>query len=154
MHAQKVLQWKVSGSESRSVMSNSSWPHGLHSPWISPGKNTGVGSLSLLQGIFPTQGSNRGLLLAGRFLTTGPPEKFPQPSYCWRKWSKSESYSVLRTLCDPMDYRVHGILQSWILEWVAFLFSRGSSQPRDWTQASLTVGGLFTSSTTSEALWK
>ena len=37
-------------------------PHGLYSPWNSPGQNTGVGSLSLLQGLFPTQGSNRGLL--------------------------------------------------------------------------------------------
>ena len=41
-----------------SVMSNSSWPHELYSPWNSPGQNTGVGSLSLLQGIFPTQGLN------------------------------------------------------------------------------------------------
>ena len=47
--------------ESRSVMSNPLQPHGLHSPWNSPGQNTGVGSLSLLQGIFPTQGSNPGL---------------------------------------------------------------------------------------------
>ena len=36
-------------------------PHGLYSPWNSPGQNMGVGSLSLLQGIFPTQGSNSGL---------------------------------------------------------------------------------------------
>ena len=43
-------------------MSNSLWPHELHSPWNSPGWNTGVGSLSLLQGIFPTQVSNPGLL--------------------------------------------------------------------------------------------
>ena len=35
------------------------------------------------------------------------------------------------TLCDPMDYTVHGILQARILEWVAFPFSRGSSPPRD-----------------------
>ena len=35
------------------------------------------------------------------------------------------------TLCDPMDYIVHEILQARILEWVAVLFSRGSSQPRD-----------------------
>ena len=48
-------------SESHSVVSNSSQPHGLYSPWSSPGRNTGVGSLSLLQGIFPTQGSNPGL---------------------------------------------------------------------------------------------
>ena len=47
------------------------------------------------------------------------------------------------TLCDPMDYTVHGILQARILEWVAFPFSRGSSQPRDQTQISCTAGGLF-----------
>ena len=35
------------------------------------------------------------------------------------------------TLCDPMDYTVHGILQARILEWVALPISRGSSQPRD-----------------------
>ena len=34
------------------------------------------------------------------------------------------------TLCDPMDYTVHGILRAGILEWVAFSISRGSSQPR------------------------
>ena len=43
-------------------MSDSLWPHGLYSPWSSPGQNTGVGSCSLLQGIFPTQGLNSGLL--------------------------------------------------------------------------------------------
>ena len=40
------------------------------------------------------------------------------------------------TLCDPMDYTVHGILQVRTLEWVAFPFSRASSQPRDQTQVS------------------
>ena len=43
-------------------------PHGLYSPWNSPGQNVGVGSLSLLQGIFPTQGSNSGLPHCGRIL--------------------------------------------------------------------------------------
>ena len=47
-----------SENESHSVVSASLPPHGLYSPWNSPGKNTGVGSLSLLQGIFPTQRSN------------------------------------------------------------------------------------------------
>ena len=47
-------------SESCSVMSDSLWPHGLYSPWNSPGQNTGIGSLSLLQGIFSTQGLNPG----------------------------------------------------------------------------------------------
>ena len=49
-------------SKSGSVVSNYLWPHGLYSPCDSPGQNPGVGSLSLLQGIFPTQGSNPGLL--------------------------------------------------------------------------------------------
>ena len=53
-------------SESHSVMSNSFRPHGLYSPWDSPGQNTGEGSLSLLQGIFPTQVSQ----IAGRFFTS------------------------------------------------------------------------------------
>ena len=49
-------------SESCSVVSDSLWPHGLYNSWTSPCQNTGVGSLSLLQGIFSTQDSNPGLL--------------------------------------------------------------------------------------------
>ena len=49
------------------------------------------------------------------------------------------------TLCDPMDYTVHGILQTRILDWVAFSFSRRSSQPRDRTQVSCIAGRFFTS---------
>ena len=50
------------------VVSNSLWPHGLYNPWNSPGHTTGVGSLSHLQGIFPIQGSNPGLLNCRRIL--------------------------------------------------------------------------------------
>ena len=59
---------KITVTVSRSVVSNLLWPYGLYSPpgssirGIFPGKNTGVGSHSLLQGIFPTQGSNPSLL--------------------------------------------------------------------------------------------
>ena len=56
-------------SESRSVMSDSLLPCGLYSPWNSLGQNTGAGSLSLLQGIFPTQGSNPGFPHCRRFFT-------------------------------------------------------------------------------------
>ena len=49
------------------------------------------------------------------------------------------------TLCYPMDYTVHGILQARILEWVAFPFSRGSSKPRDATQVSQIADRFFTS---------
>ena len=53
------------------------------------------------------------------------------------------------TLCDPTLYgllgsSVHGILQARMLEWVAIPFSKGSSQPMDWTQVSHTAGGFFT----------
>ena len=63
----------------------------------------------------------------------------------------SESCSFISILCDAIDYTVHGILQARILEWVAFPFSRGSSQPRDRTQVSRIVGRFFTSWATKEA---
>ena len=55
------------------------------------------------------------------------------------------------TLCDPMDYTVHGIFQAKQLDWVAVPFSRGSSQPRNQTQVCCTAGRFFTSSATREA---
>ena len=64
------------------------------------------------------------------------------------EWSESESCSVCLTLCNLI---VHGVLQARILEWVAFPFSRGSSQPRDWTLVSHIAGEFFTSWTTREA---
>ena len=65
------------------------------------------------------------------------------------RWS--ENLSVV-SLCDPMDYTVHGILQARILEWVAVPFSRGSSQPRDQIQVSHIAGGFFTSQATRKAI--
>ena len=53
--------------------------------------------------------------------------------------------------CDPKDYRVRGILQARVLEWVTFPCSRGASHPRDWTQGSHITGGSFTSWATREA---
>ena len=97
----------VRWSESRSVMSDSSQPHGLYSPRNSPGQNTGVGSLSLLQGIFPTQGSNPG---------------FP---HCRRIVHQLSHLGSLR-----------------ILKWVAYLFSSGSSWPRNRTWVSCIAGGF------------
>ena len=65
MKLKKTLApWKQSynkpESESHSVVSDSLRPHGLYSPWNCPDQNTRVGSLSLLQGIFPTQELNPG----------------------------------------------------------------------------------------------
>ena len=56
-------------------MSDCLQPRGLYSPWNSLGQNTGIGSLSLLQGIFPTQGSNPGLQLQADLLPAEPPGK-------------------------------------------------------------------------------
>ena len=66
-------------------------------------------------------------------------------------WSEVKLSQSCPTLCDPMDCIVHGILQARILEWVAFPFSRGSSQPKDRTQVSHIAGGFFTIWTTREA---
>ena len=56
------------------------------------------------------------------------------------------------TLCNPMDYTVHGILQARILKWVAIPFSKRSSQPRDRTQVSHIAGRFFTKWATRGAL--
>ena len=69
-----------------------------------------------------------------------------------RKKSHVKVSQSCPTLCNPLDYTAHGILQARILEWVAFLFSRGSSQPKAWTQVSCITGGFFTSWATREAL--
>ena len=105
----KFIEW----SESLSVIS-----HGIYSPLSFPSQNTGVGSLFLLQGIFPTQGSNSGL---------------PH--------------------CNQILYQMSHKGSPRILEWVAYPFSSGSSQPRDPTRVSYIAGGFFTSWATREALF-
>ena len=70
---------------------------------------------------------------------------FPKPFHL--KW---KSLSCVWIFVTP-PWTVHGILQTRILEWVAFPFSRGSSQPRDWTQVSCIAGRFFTSWATREA---
>ena len=86
-------------------MSDSLGPHGLYSPWNSPGQNSGVGAAAAV----------------------------------------TKSFQSCPTLCDPIDGSpprspIPGILQARTPEWVAFPFSRGSSQPRDRTQVSCTAG--------------
>ena len=66
----------------------------------------------------------------------------------WIYERESESRSVVSNSLCPLI--VHGILPARILEWEAFPFSRGSSQPRDWTQVSHNAGGFFTSWATRE----
>ena len=66
-------------------------------------------------------------------------------SSLWKWKVKVQVAQLSPTLCNLMDYTVHGILQARILDWVAFPFFRGSFQHRDWTQVSHVAGGLFTS---------
>ena len=98
-------------------------PHGLQPtrilcPLDLPGKNTGVGCHALLQGIFPTQGSNPGLL------------------HC--RW---------------ILYQLNQMGSPRILEWVAYPFFSGSSQPRNQTRVSCTAGGFLTNRTIRAIFW-
>ena len=69
----------------------------------------------------------------------------------WKFKVKLKVAQLCPTIWDPMDYTVHEILQARILEWVAFPFSRGSSQPRDQTQVSRIAGRFFSCWATREA---
>ena len=94
----KSLNTKSRESESCSVVSSSLQPHVLYSPWNSPGQNTGLGSLSLHQWIFPTQKSNRGHLYCRWILY--------QLSYEGQEYTTKAVSSVTQlcpTLCEPMD---------------------------------------------------
>ena len=78
-----------------------------------------------------------------------------------RKKEKKESEVTQScpTLCDPKDCSlpgssIYGIFQARILEWVAISFSRGSSQPRDWTRVSRIVGRRFAAWATREVVAK
>ena len=67
--------------------------------------------------------------------------------------SKVKVTQLCPTLCDPMNWIVHGILQARTLGGAAFPFSRGSSQPKDQTQVSHIVGEFFTSWATKANPW-
>ena len=99
------------GSESYSVVSSSLWPWTFSRP-----EYWSVGSLSLLQGIFPTQGLSLGL---------------PH--------------------CRQILYQLSHKGSPTTLEWAACPFSKGSSQPRNWTRVSCIAGRFFTNWATREA---
>ena len=86
------LKTNTSESESCSVVSKSLQPHGLYSPWNSPGQNTGAGSLSLLQRISPTQESNWGLLHCGWILYQLSYQGSPQTTI--HKVDKQQGFTV------------------------------------------------------------
>ena len=107
-------------------MPDSLWPNGLYSPGNSPGHNAGVGSLSLLQGIFPTQGSNLGLPHCRQILyqlshkgdlqilAIIPGDFFPIFNFehlgllSWASVQFSSATQLCPTVCDPMDCSMPG----------------------------------------------
>ena len=112
----------------------------------------------LLQGIFPSQGSNPHLLCLLPWqvgsLPLAPPGKFSFFLYVWKVWA---TQSCL-TLGDPMDhslpgYSVHGFFQARILVWVAISFSQEYSQSQDWTCVPRIAGRFFTIWTTRKTLF-
>ena len=88
--------------------------------------------------------------IAGRFFTDWATREALYIRVCVCVCVVKVAQSCL-TLCNPLDYTFYGILPARILEWVTFPFSRGSSQPRDWTQVSGIAGRFFTSWATREA---
>ena len=97
-----VYIYMKSESESRSVVSDSLWPHGLYSPWNSPGQNTGVGSLSLLQQIFLAQESNWSLLHCRwnfyQLSYQESPENIILRKVSWREKEKYYDINYMRNL--------------------------------------------------------
>ena len=87
------------------VVSDSLRPQGLYSPWNSPGQNTGVGSLSLLQGIFPTEGSNSGLPYCGQILY----QLSHKGSHNLTTVQFSSVAQSCATLCNPMNRSTPGL---------------------------------------------
>ena len=96
-------------------------------------------AIPFLQGIFLTQGLNPGLLHCRQILY-----------YLSHRDTCMKVTHLCPTLFDPMDDTDHRILQTRILEWVAILFSRECSQPRDQTQFSHIAGRFFISWATRE----
>ena len=132
----------VAESESHSFASNSLWPHRLYSALNSPGQNTGVGSLSLLRGSSQPRDWTQVSWIAGRFFTSWATREAQELQWVaypfssgsswvrnqtrvsciegrfFTNWATREAPKVAQlcpTLCDPMDYTVHGILQARIL---------------------------------------
>ena len=132
-----IYSLEVKWSESRSLVSDSLWPCGRNRPWNSPGQNIGVGSLSLLQGIFPTQGSTPGLL-----------------HYRWILYQLSHKGSPIQPKDTPFPVLNQSIVPCPVLtvaSWSAYRFLRRLVR---WSgiPISLTIFHIFLWSTQSKAL--
>ena len=142
-------------SESHLVMSDSLQPHGLYSPWNSSGQNTGVGSLSLLQGIFPTQGLNPGLPHWRQIFLSVEPQGKPKNTevgcHALLKWifptqGLNPGLPHCRQILYPLNHQGSPVF----LKRVANPFYRGSFWPRNRSGVSYIEGRFFISWVTRE----
>ena len=124
---QSLIMKVKSESESHSVVPNSLQPHELYTPWNSPGQNTGVDSLSLLQGIFLTQGSNPGLPYCRRILYQLSPKGSPRILE-WAAYSFSSRSSWPRNW-TRVSCIAGGLLTNWATR---DLSSYQKGQPKVW----------------------
>ena len=115
-----------SESEDHSVISNSLQPHGQYSPWNCPGQNTGVGSLSLLQNIFPTQVSNPGLPHCGQIFSQLSHKGSPEPH--WVTSSFCIDKAGLCGLLDPILLSSELILARYM---ITCQWQKGRTQPEE-----------------------
>ena len=125
---------------------DSLWPHGLYSPWNSPGQNTRVGSLSLLQANRPNPGIEPRSPTLQVASLPAEPQGMPRNTgvgslslLCGIFLIQESNRGLLH--CKQILYHLSHQESPGILEWVAYPFSRGSSQPRDQTGVSSIVGG-------------
>ena len=130
-------------------MSGSLRPHGLYSPWDSPGQNTGVGRLLFFTGSSQPRDQTQVSHVAADSLPAEPPGK--------PKTTGVGSLSLLQGVflsqgsnpglphCGRILYQLSHQGSPRILEWIAFPSSSGSSQPRDRAPVSCTAGRFFTS---------
>ena len=138
------------------ILSDSLLPHGLYSPWNSPGQNTGVGSPSLLQRIFPIHRSNPGLLYCRQILYQLSQQGNPRVgslSILQQIFRTQESNRCLlhfRQILYQLSHKGSPRILGWI---VTYSFSRVSSWPRNRTRVSCIAGRFFTNWTMREALY-
>ena len=136
----------VLSCESHIVMSNSLQPLGLYSPWNSPSQNTGVGSLSLLQRIFPEIKPRSHTLQVDTW--PAKPQRKPRNtgvgSLCLlQQIFPTQGMNPGLPHCRLILYQLSHKGSPRILEWVAYPFSSGSAQPRNQTEVSWIAGGFF-----------
>ena len=133
-----------SESKSDSVVSDSLWPHGLYSPWNSPGQNTGMGSHSLLYGMFPTQVS----CTEGRFFTNWAIWKAPWSACCSHSHSlpfptsspdgsSCCPLSPVKTLCS-LFFQL--LVMMWALK-RPYVWPRWKNIHNSWTEAGKVLMG-------------